>query len=176
MTENLLTPKYLTKEIAQQAVSLVLQTVMSEGSSFRSRLKRHQCHIVVLVPGMKDDRATDYPEWPDYPLTPVSLYEESVGNPSEWTAKFNDIARCKALQLWTDRNDDRTGVVPHLLFSGDTVYWGGVKRRGIVVTCSGVQPWFDKMIAGMVADAIVALAHDSYENDEERKKGVDFLS
>lgn len=177
MAENLLTPKYLTKEIAQEAVALVLRAVMDEASPFRTRLKRHQCHIVVLVPAMLDHRAADYPDWPNYPLQPVSLYEHGVGDPSTWQdCRFDNIARCKALQLWTDRNDDRAGVIPHLLFSGDTVYWGGVKRRGIVVTCSGVQPWFDKMIAGMVADVIVALAHDAYENDEERKKGVDFLS
>ena len=84
--------------------------------------------------------------------------------------------RCKAVQLWTGCNDGRAGVVPHLLFPGYTPYWGGVKRDGIVVACSGVQPWFDRMISGIVADTIIALAHDAYENDEERKSGVDFLS
>lgn len=176
MTKQLLTPKYLTKEIAEQAVNLALRAVVNEGAPLHSRLKRHHCHVVVLVPGMTDAREADYPDWPDYPLKPVALYEQSVGDPMQWLHRYDNIARCKALQLWTDRNDDRTSPIPHLLFSGDTPYWGGVKRRGIVVCCSGVQPWFDKLISGLVADTIVALAHDAYENDPEMKHGVDFLS
>jgi hypothetical protein len=93
-----------------------------------------------------------------------------------WEDPYYQIAWCKALHLWTDRNDDRTSPIPHLLFSGDTPYWGGVKRRGIVVACSGVQPWFDKLVSGIVADTIVALAHDASERDPEMKQGVDFLS
>jgi hypothetical protein len=110
-----------------------------------------------------------------YSLTPVVLYEQAVGDPDGWEHSYDVIARNKALQLWTDRNDDRTSPVPHLLFSGDTPYWGGVKRRGIVVACSGVQSWFDKLISGIVADTIVALAHHAYENDEAAKS-PDFLS
>lgn len=173
---NLITPKYLTKEDAQRAVEVALNAVMGGSSPLRPLLSRTQCHIVILVPGMKDDREADYPDWPNYPLQAVSLYEQSVGDPKEWAHPYDNIAKCKALQLWTDRNDDRTMPIPHLLFSGDTPYWGGVKRRGIVVTCSGVQPWFDKMISGIVADIIVGLAHNAYENDEERRSGVDFLS
>lgn len=173
---KLITPKYLTPEIAKKAVEAALALTMTEGSLLHPYLKRAQCHIVILVPGMKDDQEADYPDWPNYPLQAVSLYEQSVGDPTEWEHPYDNIAKCKALQLWTDRNDDRTMPIPHLLFSGDTPYWGGVKRRGIVVTCSGVQPWFDKMISGIVADILVGLAHNAYENDEERKAGVDFLS
>lgn len=177
MSQQLLTPKYLTKEIAEQAVNLVLHAVMSEGSTLRSRLKRNQLHIAVLVPAMQDHLASAFPDWPDYPLKPVTLYEHSVGDPTTWLrCRFDKIARSKALQWWTGRNDDHAGVIPHLLFLGDTFYWGGVKRQGIVVTCSGVQPWFDRMIAGMIADALIALAHDAYENDEERMKGADYVS
>ncbi|TSD02118.1 MAG: hypothetical protein Athens071425_137 [Parcubacteria group bacterium Athens0714_25] len=173
---KLITPKYLTEEDARKAVEAVLGAVMGDSSLLRPLLKRVQCHIVILVPGMKDDREADYPDWPNYPLQAVSLYEHSLGKEEGWEHPYDNIARCKALQLWTDRNDDRTMPIPHLLFSDDTPYWGGVKRRGIVVTCSGVQPWFDKMISGMIADVIVGLAHNAYENDEERKAGVDFLS
>lgn len=174
MTEQtLLTPKYITLEVVSIAVGIALKTVMS---GHFIRVKRRHCHVVVLVPAMKDDRAGDYPAWPDYPLTPVALYEKSVGDPKEWEHPYAAIARSKALQLWTDRNDGQAGVIPHLLFSGDTPYWGGVKRDGIVVVCSGIQPWLNRLIAGITADTTVALAHDAYENDEERKRGVDFLS
>jgi len=171
--EKLVTPKFLTRQIAEQAVDYVLKTVM-EGP-FSQLLKRLACHIVILVPSMKDDRP-DYPAWPNYPLEPCALYERSVGDRGTWTGKYDDIARCKGLQLWHDRNDDRTNIMPHLLFPGDTVYWGGVKRHGIVVTCSGVQPWFDKMISGMIADVMIALAYNAWMLSEDKKEGVDFLT
>lgn len=168
-------PKYIKREFVSMAVAVAVSAVLSK----RIPVKRQDLHVVVLVPEMQDDRAYDYPSylsWSNYPVMPYLIYQESFGNTDKWEHPYADIARCKALQLWTGRNDGRAGVIPHLLFSGDTPYWGGVKRDGIVVACSGVQPWFDRLIAGIVADTIVALAHDAYENDEERKKGVDFLS
>jgi hypothetical protein len=155
----LLTPKFMTAEIAEHAVTTALDALFSplmRGAFFP--LKEH-LHVVVLVPGRTDHVAENYPDWPDYPLKPVLLYEESRGNKSEFAYPFDEIARCKALQLWTDCNDDRTDIMPHLLFKGDTPFWGGVKRRGIVVACSGLDPWVDKLISGMVADLIVAMAH-----------------
>jgi len=172
---NLLTPKYITEGICYKAVLSVLNLTMHEKAPLYNDLKRHQCHIVVLVPAMEDAREEDYPAWPNYPMQAKAVYEHSVGE-DEWEHQYDNIARCKALQLWTGRNDDRTSPIPHLLFSGDTQYWGGVNRRGFVVTCSGVQPWFDKMISGMVSDIIVALAHDAFVNDPEVQAGVDFLS
>ena len=164
------TPKYLTQEIAEKAVAVALEVAFK--SHLTPLLKRQHCHIVILVPAMLEDGH----EWPNYPTKAYPLYQRSVGNKDQWEHPYDKIARCKSFQLWTDRNDDRTAPIPHLLFPGDTPYWGGVKRRGIVVCCSGVQPWFDKMISGLVADILVALAHDAYENDEERKAGIDFLS
>lgn len=175
MTEKLLTPKYLTKELVAEAVELAVLSTLHTGGPLQPRLERQHYHIVVLVPAMKDDRASGYPDWPNYPLQAVLLYEYSQGDKRGWEHNYDDIARCKALQLWTGRNDGGACVVPYLLFPGDTVYWGGVKRYGIVVACSGLQPWFDRLIAGIVADTFIALALDAYENDEERKKS-DFLS
>jgi len=173
---KLVTPKYLTAEIAEKAVAAALEVAMGDGySTLRQCLKCLQCHIVVLVPAMEDAREANYPDRPNYPVQPYALYQQSVGKKEKWEHPYDEIAMCKGLQLWTDRNDDRTALIPHLLFSGDTPYWGGVKRRGIVVACSGVQPWFDKMISGIAAHIIVALDHDAYENDEERKAGVDFI-
>ncbi len=160
MTEKLLPPKFLTAELAKLAVSQVFDVVFRGAMSNLASGKMG--HIVIIVPAMKDERAEDYPSWPDYPLHPYPLYEQSLGEPSAWKYDYMSIARCKALQLWHGRNDDRTDCVPHLLFPGDTPFWGGVKRRGIVVAFSGVQPYFDKMISGMVADMCVGLAHHTW--------------
>ena len=176
-TQAVLTPKFLTKEMAERAIDFAVTSVM-ESPALRGFLqpKRHQLHVVVLVPGMTNHVVEDYPDWPDYPLKPVLLHEKSFGNKAEFGKPYDEIARCKALQLWTDRNDDRTDCVPHLLFKGDTPFWGGVKRRGLVVTCSGVQPWIDKLISGIVADTLVAMAHQAWTDSADRAGGENFLT
>lgn len=166
---KLITPKYLTKKIAEEAIDTALITVAGESSPLKRCFNSLflQCCIVVLVPGMEDHRIEDFPNWPNYPIHAVSLCERSIGQ-SIWKHPYDTIAKCKALQLWTDRNDGGTGPTPHLLFSGDTPYWGGVKREGIVVACSGFHPWLDKMISSIVVDVMTGLAHDAYENDSVR--------
>lgn len=172
MSEKVVTPFFLTEEIAKVALSFVGDAI----EAFRRDgwLKRLMYHIVILAPSMKDDREADYPDYPDYPLRPHVLAENGEGDPSEWPHKFDNIARCKALQLWTGRNDGRTDSMAHLLFPGDTPWWGGVKRDGIVVACSGFQPHFDRMFAGMVADMCIALACDEKAKWMETHKD-DFL-
>lgn len=172
--KRLLTPKYLTEEVAQRAVNHALSSAFV---SFSELMKRRHCHIVVLVQAMEDAREAEYPNWPNYPTEAYALYQRSVAK-EDWEHPYDKIAMCKALQLWTDRNTDgRTSSVPHLLFPSDTPWWGGAKREGIVVACSGVQPHFDQMISNLTIDVMVALAHDAYENDDERKKpGTDFLT
>jgi hypothetical protein len=167
------TPKFLTKEIAKRAVAAALK--LMQDSPIKEVFKRQACHIVVLVPEMEDG-PLQFSPYPNYSIRPYVLLEESYGARETWSAAYDDIAKCKALQLWHGRNDTRTDVRPHLLFPGDTPYWGGVKRHGIVVACSGVQPWFDQMIAGLVADMCKALAYDAWMNSDDRKNGQDFLT
>ena len=166
VSTKLLPPKFLTAEIAKQSVALVTSAIFS-GANVDELARRG--HIVIIVPAMADDRAEDYPSWPDYPLHPYVLYEESVGDPKNWAYDFANIARCKALQLWHDRNDGRTDCMPHLLFPGDTPFCGGVKRHGIVVAFSGVQPWYDKMISGMVADMCIGHAYNAWMTSADKK-------
>ena len=173
---KMVTPKFLTQELAKLAVEQVL-TVVTDPSPVGDLFKRQVCHVVILVPSIKDDHNRESsPDWPNCPLVPQMLYEQSIGNKQVWTRDYDTIARCKALQLWHERNDDRSDIIPHLLFPGDTPYYGGVRRHGIVVTCSGLQPWFDKMIAGMVADMIIALAYNAWMTSDDKKKGVDWLT
>lgn len=166
------TPCFLTMEINEQAVNIVLTAVMSTYGDptqcFSRFLKRLACHIVILVPGVSMD------EHKDFQLEPKILFEKSV-NPKNWSAHYDQIAKSKALQLWYDKNDGRTDIMPHLLFKGDSPYYGAVKREGIVVACSGVQPWFDRMISGMIADMIIALAYDAWMKSRDKEKGLDFV-
>ncbi|MBP9772077.1 MAG: hypothetical protein KBD16_04135 [Candidatus Pacebacteria bacterium] len=175
MTQRIVTPKFLTKdlaasayEVAREALYVGLPTVAP---------KRRQLHVVVLVPGMEDGAEFGFPDWPNYQLQPVCLFEASFGNPSEFEYPFIEIAQCKALQLWQGRNEDgHTGVFPHLLFPGDAPFWGGVKREGIVVTCSGIQPHLDKLMAGMMADMLIASAYEAWLKSQDTKDDVCFLT
>ena len=176
MSEKLCAPKFLTSRIAEIACIGALDTLYASLLDSNLKPKCKQLHIVVLVPGMTDDRP-DYPKWPNYQLQPVMLYEHTLGDSENFPYPFADIARCKALQLWHDRNDDRSEIVPHLLFPGDTPFWGGVKRRGIVVACSGIQPWLDKLVSDMVADLMVALAYNAWmESPDKADSELCFLT
>ena len=133
------------------------------------------CHIVILVPSMENDWPADSEGKPNYhPIEPHLLYEHSLGEKENWPHKFDRIARSKAFQLWHGRNDGRTDCIPHLLFRGDTPWWGGVKRDGIVVSCSGFQPHFDRMFAGMIAEMCVGMAYDDWAEARSKLHG-DFL-
>ncbi len=172
MSEELLLPKFLTWEVAEAAINAVLKTVFDSGLSLA---KRKACHVVVLVPSMVADRGAGYPNYPRYPIEPHLLGEVSLRE-DPWTGQYNDIAQCKALQEWQGRNDDRTDIMPHLLFPGDTRFWGAVKRYGIVVACSGIQPWLDKTISGMSIELMVGMAYEAYMQSDDYKNGVSFLT
>lgn len=168
---NLLTPKFLTAQVAKRAVRAALDAASYMPDIF-SQGARH--HIVILVPGMVDDRP-DYAAWPHYDIKPVCLYEERQPEPFSTAGDIRrDIARCKALQLWHGRSDG--GMQPHLLFAGDTPYWGGVRRQGIVAACCGYKPYYDEMICGVAVDAMVAMAQHAWLNSDDKKEGRDFLA
>ena len=57
---------------------------------------------------------------------------------------------------------------PHLYRHGDTKWGGSVVRNGLIVAFSGVQAVFDEMIAGWMADAIIALCR----NDMTKPDGI----
>lgn len=173
-------PKFLTVEMARTAVGHVWLTIVcNELVDFMP--KRRACHIVVMVPEMevtgKDENTHGGPiyNYPDYPVRPVVLYENSF-ELSNWTADYADGAKCKAFKLWHGHNDGRTDILPHLMYSGDCPFWGGVKRDGIVVACSGVEPHFDRMISGMVADMLIAGAYHAWMKSEDKKEDRGNLS
>lgn len=179
-----LKPKFLTEAMVKIAIGTAIYTILDptvhpdafdQSNLELKRLlqpKRNQCHVVVLLPGRKEFRPCDQEADP----LPVLRYEGThFGHATELEGPYVEIARSKATQLWYDRNDDRTDIQPHLLFPGDAPYWGGVKRRGIVVACSGVQPHLDKLISGMIADILVAMAYSAWKASSDYKNEVAFL-
>jgi len=174
MKGETITPKFLTQELVKSAVDMVLDAVINHPPSGRQFLKRGGCHIVVLVPAMQDD-VSEANNWPDYPLHPVAIYQDSRGK-DIWTKNYEEIAKCKALQAWHGRNHGHTDIRPHLLFSGDAPYVGAVNRHGIVVACSGFDSWHDIMVAGMIADVIVGFAYDAWMKSDDRRLEWTFIA
>jgi len=170
-------PAYLTVEMAEAAVEAVVEAILDAPTDSKLaiaakflRPKRNQCHVVVVVPGASGEiEPVSSSTWMEQrQIKPLVLFEKSFyGGREKLDATFETFARLKAHQLWYDRNDDRTGILPHMLFQGDTVYWGGVKRFGIVVACSGIQPYIDKMISGMVADMLITMAYEAWMTSPE---------
>lgn len=172
-----LRPKFLTETMALKAIESVWLMIMGRVTNPLFTPKHQDCHIVVMVPEMEatspdeNVHGQDIYNYPDYPVRPIVLAEKSFGDKNmNWAADYVDIARCKALKLWHGQNDGRTDILPHLMYSGDCPYWGGVKRDGIVVSCSGVEPWFDRMIASMVADLCIAGAYHAWMKSDDRKE------
>ncbi len=173
----LLLPKFLTPEIAELAITSALHATI-EMPEIRATLPKPtdpQCHIVILVPAMEDARDQGYPKWPAYNLEPHCLCQRSVGDKTKWTDPLDEVAQCKALQLWHGRNEGGTDIVPHLLFPSDTRWWGGVKRNGIVVTCSGFHCHQDKMLAGLIADLCIGLSYNEWVISPDHKDSINFL-
>lgn len=158
----------LSAEVARKAIEMVLPSILSMMAS--GQFDKSQLHIVIMNP------ATD----PGYVLDPSSviLYEETIGEPASWKHPYDEIARAKAFASW------RTGLpmdvlshsMPYLLKAdedqSDTMFGGSATLLGIVVGVSGVQPWFDEMVAYMVAAACRALSiqimQEKYLTDGER--------
>jgi hypothetical protein len=173
----LITPKYLTTELAKKAVYTARLGVFGLGVSAWGEIpvNRRTFHVVILVPVKKHTKGI-------YKIEPHVLHREtyrggvgsSVSTPAPWTGPYDEIAYDKAIQRWHDQSDGSAMVTPHLLFPGNTKYWGAVKREGIVAACSGVQPEFDRLIASITVDALIALALHAFKNDPERE-GKDFL-
>jgi hypothetical protein len=166
-----LPPKFLNNATANLAINLITEAI--QHPMIQVDLRRNAFHIVVLVPKMEIGLGSHQM----YSTQPHTLAEYSH-NKNLWpqSANYDKIAHCKALQLWYGNADGGTDTKPHLLFSGDTPFWGGVKRDGIVVACSGVQPYFDRMISGMVADICIAYAYHAWATSRDKEKGVDFLT
>jgi len=114
-------------------------------------------HVVVLVPGTDDDGES---------IKPFPLHEVSEGKELWGDAPFDRIAKSKARQLWTGRNQGQGDIAGHLLFPMDSPFWGGVRRDGVVVACSGFDyEWLDQLVSSLVADTLLALARGQFDRE-----------
>ena len=148
---------YFDKYTVETAWGLVgpnIKSTLQQG--FRGGYIKRE-HLAVIVTGT----SVIHPQPLDVKFEDHLLLREAIGDPKQWEHNYDGIALAKA------RESVRTGqatatLPPHYLQKHDTVYWGSVVREDIVVACSGVQPYYDEMFSGWLADAIKAVAKDRF--------------
>ena len=93
------------------------------------------------------------------------LFKKTLSRDHENAAKYEEFALAKArLSHRTGRSSRDIQVnAPHLFKEpyshevGDLKWGGSVVREGLIVAFSGVEAVFDEMIAGWMADALIAM-------------------
>ncbi|MEX1113005.1 MAG: hypothetical protein WD603_02665 [Patescibacteria group bacterium] len=87
-------------------------------------------------------------------------YEESLGSPGPDRPPFDAIARSKHA-ISRRAGEDTVDVPLADRMIGDTQYWGSVVREfeggRIIVAISGLQPWFDEALSGVLASILLGL-------------------
>jgi len=178
MYQEIINLAFLTKKVAKEAVGHVEKIIYSMKDKLPDPIG---AHIVILVPclnvAVDEDRKSDEISMlgSNNQIEPHEVYSHDIGNKMKWTHNFRSIAMSKARQLWQGLNDSRTDCVPHLIFPGETPFWGGVKRDGIVVACSGFAPYFDKLFSSIIADTCIALAYDYYNKAKKNNPDMEFI-
>lgn len=109
-------------------------------------LKRRCAVITVLDPTI--------PYHPDVDVESVVLAQVIWGDRDHpEVGRFTAISLKKAEITWRTGRPSREvqALHPHLLKETDTVWGGSVVLDDLIVACSGVQDYFDEMIAMMIA-------------------------
>lgn len=155
----------LSRVVVREAINIVLPAFEALAIM---RAKRQHLHVVVVDGTLKDQGML---------FGDAILVEHSVGSRTEWRYPYDHIARSKAEISW------RTGepsimaamLAPATLRPGDTVHWGAFVLNGIIVGVSGVQPWFDMLVASWVAWACQQLLQDEIHLWRKAHPDADFL-
>lgn len=142
----------IDRHIAQQAVHMSLPLIQ-EAMQRKEVGESGFLYLVILDPVRMPG------EWA---FEEAVLYEHAVGDVSKWDADYAGFARAKARVAWRTGQDGHhvQELRPHMLVPGDTVLWGSVVLDGLVVSCSGAQPWYDEAFAGTVAMCLRAMAKE----------------
>lgn len=153
-----------TRPIPEQAIAMVMPAI----NEILKIAKRQHGHIVVIDPKKKP--------W-ECKFKEAIWHEESISDGKKWEYPYGDIARSKAEQGW---REGQSNVITHMLApatlrSGDTIYYGSVNYYGVVVAFSGVQPYFDMLISGLIAQTIHALSQHYIEKHKGAYPDEHFL-
>lgn len=141
------------ENLAAKAIQLVVNSLVRTAMDAKL-VKREHLHIVVG----KADGSTDG----------KVLSELSMGDPQEWEFGYRGVAHSKF------KITARTGLPTRLVQTcmaeladedGDTVYWGSAIDGGIIVACSGVEPFWDEAFSKAIAAVVRAMLSAEQESD-----------
>jgi hypothetical protein len=172
----------LTEELALRCIHLVLDNLFSKLVE-DGTVKRPDLCVVVFDPVKVFGSQTTYEELACDPMNmmiggsnptrtvfrPYCAVEElivaevALGDETKWEHDFRQLARHKAHQARKYRMPNQYIVeqAPWLLAADEPPFFGSAYCDGLVVGVSGVQSWYDQMIAEMVASAIKAHCFDA---------------
>jgi len=136
---------FLDSGVARDAIESVLP--MIESLILRKVVHRSHLHIVVLDP-----------------VSGRVLYEHSLGDPTTWEYRYDQLARAKASLAFKHRMNSREVVLryPHLLSIGEVLHAGGIWLDGIVVAASGFKSEWDEAVCYAIAGILLAWAQQRY--------------
>ncbi|MFA0442768.1 hypothetical protein BCU70_02140 [Vibrio sp. 10N.286.49.C2] len=140
------------KAIALDAIELTKPSI----ERLFERTNRKELHIVVMDPTIKPWEAS---------FEEAILVEVSLGNPTEWTIPFDELAKKKAHQAWRNScpNMQLQTQHPSSLREGDVLFYGSFVYGDIVVACSGVEQWYDMLVSSWIALAIEQITISEYQ-------------
>ncbi len=122
--------------------ALAIATPFVDSILGSSVAKRQHMHIII---GRHDTTTTPW-SW-------TQLAERSWGSPDEWEHNYAAIALAKGnLTARTGMSSRHVQLMqPELLELEDIMFWGSTILGNIIVAPSGIQSWFDEVIANAVA-------------------------
>ena len=141
---------YVTDSLVREAVAMVTPAIHA---TLKGAAKRR--HGYLLISALQEG-------WQE-----IEGFE--FGDRPEWELDYYKVAAAK------DEISRRTGLTtrevqymhPELLEPGDTVYYGNAKTDTIIVSFSGVEPYFDELFAKWVLAAILALIQHKLEHQRD---------
>jgi hypothetical protein len=149
--------------ISKQAVELMIPSILA----LLAVAGKTDLHIVIMNPQLKP--------WESMPEDAI-LHEQSIGDPKEWEHKYDVIARSKAFVTWRENSDVVHELGPAVLRSGDKLFSGSFIHQGVVVACSGIQPYFDRLISGWIALAVQQLMRHYIERHQAAYPNADTMT
>ena len=164
--------KFIDPEMVESVVKDVVTPIFN-----RITERARDCgHIVIIGPMMTISNNEFYPS--KHSIKPIVIYQESIGSTAKvsWEFPFDEIAQCKALQIWQERNTPgHMSSQAHMLFEGDTPFWGAHREGMLVVGFSGIQSHYDQMICKITTATIVARAEEAKQQWLRDNPGKCFL-
>jgi hypothetical protein len=143
--------------LVERAFDLVQPAILAAMET--GLFKRKHLHIVVFDPVVTQAAIGDL--WPvnEDRLRQAIAGKRDFRDETPWNLPYDEFARAKALLSWRTRRPSRevVGQSPYLMHEGSIIYGGSVIRDDLIVAASGVQPEFDELAAGWMADAVIAL-------------------